>query len=86
MGSSTSSACWLPPPSVRWWARRFGDESQYRRDLESIDTVLTLAGYILHEHYDLVEVVLDPLSYIVLAGVVLLYLFRVITWKPGKAQ
>ena len=49
------------------------------------NTVLTLAGYILHEHYDLVEVVLDPLSYIVLAGVVLLYLFRVVTWKPSKA-
>lgn len=48
------------------------------------NTVLTLAGYLLHEHYELVEVVLDPLSYIVLAGVVLLYLFRVITWKPGK--
>ena len=50
------------------------------------NTVLTLAGYILHEHYDLVEVVLDPLSYIVLAGVVLLYLYRVVTWKPAKAQ
>ncbi|MNU00398.1 hypothetical protein D3C72_2435210 [compost metagenome] len=50
------------------------------------NTVLTLAGYILHEHYDLVEVVLDPLSYIVLAAVVLLYLYRVVTWKPGKAQ
>ena len=48
------------------------------------NTILTLAGYILHEHYELVEVVLDPLSYIVLAGVVLLYLFRVITWKPAK--
>jgi len=50
------------------------------------NTVLTLAGYILHEHYDLVEVVLDPLSYIVLAAVVLLYLYRVVTWKPGRAQ
>ncbi|MCR6671164.1 DedA family protein [Devosia ginsengisoli] len=48
------------------------------------NTILTLAGYILHEHYELVEVVLDPLSYIVLAGVVLLYLFRVITWKPAR--
>jgi membrane protein DedA with SNARE-associated domain len=47
------------------------------------NTVLTLAGYILHEHYELVEVVLDPLSYVVLAAVVLLYLFRVITWKPA---
>jgi membrane protein DedA with SNARE-associated domain len=50
------------------------------------NTVLTLAGYLLHEHYELVEVVLDPLSYIVLAAVVLLYLFRVITWKPSRLQ
>ena len=49
------------------------------------NTILTLAGYILHEHYELVEVVLDPLSYIVLAGVVLLYLFRVVTWKPARS-
>lgn len=48
------------------------------------NTVLTLAGYLLHEHYELVEVVLDPLTYIVLAAVVVLYLYRVITWKPGK--
>lgn len=49
------------------------------------NTVLTLAGYLLHEHYELVEVVLDPLSYIVLAGVVLLYIFRVVTWKPSRS-
>lgn len=48
------------------------------------NTVLTLAGYLLHEHYELVEVVLDPLSYIVLAAVVLLYIYRVVTWKPSK--
>lgn len=48
------------------------------------NTVLTLAGYVLHEHYELVEVVLDPLSYVVLALVVLIYLFRVITWKPTR--
>jgi Uncharacterized membrane-associated protein len=48
------------------------------------NTFLTLAGYILHEHYELVEVVLDPLSYIVLAAVVLLYLFRVLTWRPSR--
>ena len=48
------------------------------------NTVLTSAGYILHEHYELVEVVLDPLSYIVLAAVVLLYIFRVVTWKPSR--
>ncbi|HUH76298.1 MAG TPA: DedA family protein [Devosia sp.] len=48
------------------------------------NSVLTLAGYVLHEHYELVEVVLDPLSYVVLALVVLIYLFRVITWKPTR--
>ena len=48
------------------------------------NTFLTLAGYILHEHYDMIEVVLDPLSYLVLAAVILLYLFRVITWKPAQ--
>jgi len=49
------------------------------------NTVLTMAGYILHDHYELIEVVLDPLSYVVLAAVVLLYLFRVVTWKPAQA-
>ncbi|WP_193337777.1 DedA family protein [Devosia beringensis] len=48
------------------------------------NTILTMAGYILHEHYHVIEVVLDPLSYGVLALVVLVYLFRVVTWKPSK--
>lgn len=48
------------------------------------NTFLTLAGYILHEHYHLIEAVLDPLSYLVLAGVVLVYLYRVLTWKPSR--
>ncbi len=46
---------------------------------------LTMAGFILHEHYEMIEVILDPLSYLVLAAVVLIYLFRVITWKPARA-
>ena len=50
------------------------------------NTILTLTGYILHEHYELIEVVLDPLSYLVLGLVVLLYLVKVITWKPSKAR
>jgi membrane protein DedA with SNARE-associated domain len=49
------------------------------------NTFLTLAGYLLHEHYEMIEVVLDPLSYIVLCLVVLLYLFKVVTWKPSGA-
>lgn len=50
------------------------------------NTFLTMAGYILHEHYEAIEVVLDPLSYIVLGLVVVLYLLKVATWKPSKAQ
>ncbi|KKB85310.1 alkaline phosphatase [Devosia limi DSM 17137] len=46
--------------------------------------ILTSAGYLLHEHYDLVEVILDPLSYIVLGLVVLIYLVRLLMWKPSK--
>ncbi|MGV3651008.1 MAG: DedA family protein [Devosia sp.] len=50
------------------------------------NTVLTMAGFLLHEHYHVIEVVLDPLSYIVLGLVVLIYLFRVVTWKPARTQ
>jgi len=49
------------------------------------NTVLVSAGYLLNEHYELVEVWLDPLSIVVLAGVVLLYLFRLLTWRPSRA-
>ena len=48
------------------------------------NTILTLAGYVLHEHYHLVETALDPLSYIVLALVVLIYLYRLVTWRPSR--
>ncbi len=48
------------------------------------NTFLTMAGFLLHEHYHVIEVILDPLSYIVLALVVLIYLFRVVTWKPSR--
>lgn len=50
------------------------------------NTFLTLAGYILHEHYEVIEVVLDPLSYIVLGLVVVLYLVKVATWKPSRVH
>lgn len=48
------------------------------------NTFLTMAGFVLHEHYHVIEVVLDPLSYVVLALVVLIYVFRVVTWKPSR--
>lgn len=50
------------------------------------NTFLTMAGFILHEHYEQIEVILDPLSYVVLGLVVVLYLLKVATWKPSKMQ
>jgi membrane protein DedA with SNARE-associated domain len=50
------------------------------------NTILTLAGYVLHEHYEVIEVVLDPLSYIVLGLVVVVYLVKVATWKPSRSR
>ena len=49
------------------------------------NTVLVTAGYLLHEHYHLVEAWLDPLTWVVLIAVVGIYVFRVVTWKPSKA-
>lgn len=46
--------------------------------------ILVGGGYLLNEHYDLLEGYLDPLTIIVIAGVVLLYLFRLITWRPSR--
>jgi len=50
------------------------------------NTILTGAGYILAEHYDLVESWLDPLTLVVFVAVIALYLFRLVTWRPGKAN
>lgn len=50
------------------------------------NTVLVTAGYLLHEHYHLVEAWLDPVTWLVLIAVVGLYIFRVITWKPSGAH
>lgn len=47
--------------------------------------ILTTAGYVLHEHYEVVETILDPLSYIVLGLVVLIYVVRLVLWKPSKS-
>jgi membrane protein DedA with SNARE-associated domain len=48
------------------------------------NTVLVSAGYLLHEHYHLVEAWLDPLTWAVLAAVVGIYVFRLIVWKPSS--
>lgn len=48
--------------------------------------LLVSAGYLLNEHYDLVEVVLDPLTIFVLVAVVVLYIYRLLTWRPSRAR
>jgi membrane protein DedA with SNARE-associated domain len=47
------------------------------------NSILVGAGYFLSSHYDMVEAVIDPATYIVLGLCVLIYLYRVVTWKPG---
>ncbi len=44
--------------------------------------LLSVAGLILHENYALVADYVDPLSKLVIAVVVAVYLYRVVTWKP----
>lgn len=50
------------------------------------NTLLAGAGYLLAEHYDAVESWLDPGTTIVMGLVVLVYLYRLITWRPGRAR
>ena len=44
--------------------------------------VLTGAGLLLSANYARVADVIDPLSKLVVAAVVLVYLWRVVTWRP----
>lgn len=50
------------------------------------NTILVGSGYVLNEHYEVVEVVLDPATIIVLGAVVLVYLYRLVTWRPSRAR
>ncbi len=50
------------------------------------NAILVGAGFILAEHYELVEVWLDPGTTIVLGLVVLIYIYRFVTWRPTRAQ
>nr|WP_235986096.1 DedA family protein [Paracoccus aerius] len=43
---------------------------------------LALAGYLLEDQYESVEHWIDPLSTAVVIGIIALYLWRVIRWKP----
>ena len=44
--------------------------------------LLTGAGYVLESQYERVGAVLDPVSKLVVAVVVGVYLYRVVTWRP----
>jgi membrane protein DedA with SNARE-associated domain len=46
--------------------------------------ILTGAGYLLHEQYDLVEAWVDPVSTAVVAVAIVVYVWRFVTWKPIK--
>ncbi|MDT1061694.1 DedA family protein [Paracoccus sp. CPCC 101403] len=43
---------------------------------------LTVAGLLLHENYALVGDYVDPVSKLIVLVVVVIYLYRVFTWKP----
>lgn len=49
------------------------------------NSTLIGAGFLLSEHYELVEKWLDPGTTIVLGLVVLTYLYRLVTWRPTRA-
>lgn len=45
-------------------------------------SLLTISGYLLQSQYALVADWVDPLSKVIVALVVVIYLYRVFTWKP----
>jgi membrane protein DedA with SNARE-associated domain len=48
------------------------------------NTLLTGGGYLLAEHYEAIEVWLDPLTLVILGVVVVVYLWRLVTWRPSR--
>ena len=47
--------------------------------------ILVGAGWLLSDHYAEVEGFVDPVTKVVVAAIVLLYLYRFFTWKPARA-
>ena len=50
------------------------------------NSVMIGAGFFLAEHYHLVEIWLDPATTIIFGLALLLYVFRLITWRPGRTR
>lgn len=49
-------------------------------------SILALAGYLLHAEYKRVAEYVDPVSTAVVVGVVLIYLYRLLTWDRRKGS
>ena len=50
------------------------------------NSFLVTAGFLLHEHYHLIDAWLDPLTWAVVIAAIGLYVFRLFTWKPSRAR
>ncbi len=49
-------------------------------------TLLAAAGYFLSSNFSKVEEYLDPISYVIIGGLVILYLYRVFTYKKQSEK
>lgn len=47
-------------------------------------SLLAVAGYMLGSQYELVEGWIDPVSKLIVVAIVVIYLWRLITYKPGR--
>ncbi|MFD2237388.1 DedA family protein [Aureimonas populi] len=47
---------------------------------------LALAGYLLGQNYELIDAYVGPVSNAVIIGIVALYIYRVVTFKPAPAR
>lgn len=49
-------------------------------------TILALLGYLLGENYGAVKDYLDPVSNVIVAGIIVYYVYRVLRWKPDRSH
>jgi membrane protein DedA with SNARE-associated domain len=48
------------------------------------NTLLTGGGFLLAEHYEVIETWLDPVTLVILGAVLVVYVWRLITWRPSS--
>jgi len=49
-------------------------------------TFLAMAGYLLGQNYEMVDQYVGPVSNIIVIGIVILYVYRVVTFKPDHLR